>query len=163
MAKYLLLVRHAKAEDTHPSGDASRALTESGREAFKKHVKSLTHLCRLKSIHSSSLVRAVQTAELLAEGFHVGRVEISPELRPTASIHKLMELALAAGPGSALVGHNPSLPRLAAKLLGLPELRFSFKKGGALALEKHGDGYQFAWFHAPGRDVVYDLKDVAKK
>ncbi len=72
----LLLVRHAVAEDAHPLGDEARALTAEGRAAFRAHARKLARLTPMTGIVTSPLVRAVQTAELLAEAFGLGSVRI---------------------------------------------------------------------------------------
>lgn len=159
MAPLLLLVRHAKAEKTHPAGDAARPLSGDGRHAFRKHVRELAHLCRLKGIVTSPLVRAVQTAELLATGFDLEDVKVSKLLAPVGvrPADRIISVAQQFGAGHALIGHNPSLTLAAAKLLGLRELPFSFKKGAAMAFEVDGKGFSFAWYHSPGGDLVKHL------
>jgi phosphohistidine phosphatase len=149
----LLLVRHAIAEEAHRLGDEFRALTPEGRAAFRKHARKLAQLTPLMGILTSPLVRAVQTAEILAEAFGLSRVDVHPALIPGARAHRhIVKLAREAGPGWALVGHNPSLKR--AGELALDEaLPGKLRKGAVLAFHPAGKHFALSWFASPGRTV----------
>ncbi|NMO13324.1 histidine phosphatase [Pyxidicoccus fallax] len=151
----LLLVRHAVAEDSHVLGDEARALTSEGRAAFRHHARRLARLTPLTGIVTSPLVRAVQTAELLAEAFGLSSVEVHPALLPRKGAHKrILKLARQLGPGWALVGHNPSLERAGALALEGEELPDKLRKGMALALRPlSGGGYTLTWWASPGRPI----------
>ncbi len=154
----LLLVRHAVAEDEHPLGDEARALSPEGRAAFRLHARKLTRLTPLMGIITSPLVRSVQTAEILAEAVGLARVEVHPALLPLPRAHKhILALADELGPGWALVGHNPSLEKTAARALGLKHLPEKLRKGAALALFPESNHFRFGWLAAPGRAVVRRL------
>ena len=151
----LMLVRHATAEDAHPLGDEARALTVEGRAAFRTHARKLARLTPMAGIVTSPLVRAVQTAEILAEAFGLGRVEVHPALLPRHSAPKrILHLARELGAGWMLVGHNPSLTRAATLALDLDELPGKLRKGSALALHPEGKHFSLAWLSAPGRSLV---------
>ncbi len=151
----LLLVRHAVAEDAHPLGDEARALTPEGRAAFRTHARKLARLTPMAGIVTSPLVRAVQTAELLAEAFGLARVEVHPALLPRAHAPKrILQLARELGAGWMLVGHNPSLARAGALALDLDELPDKLRKGTALALHPEGKRFSLAWMAAPGRTLL---------
>ncbi|QDE69734.1 MULTISPECIES: SixA phosphatase family protein [Myxococcus] len=150
----LLFIRHAVAEDSHVLGDEARALTPEGRAAFRHHARKLARLTPLRGIITSPLVRAVQTAELLAEAFGVSGVEVHPALLPQRGAHKrIVDLGRERGAGWALVGHNPSLERAAIRALE-QELPDKLRKGAALALHplKNG-GFTLAWWATPGKPV----------
>ncbi|WP_257461280.1 SixA phosphatase family protein [Archangium lipolyticum] len=150
----LLLVRHAVAEDSHPLGDEARSLTAEGRATFRSHARKLARLTPMVGIITSPLVRAVQTAEILAEAFGLSRVEVHPALRPRAQAPKrILRLARELGAGWVLVGHNPSLARAGALALDMDELPDKLRKGAALAIHPEGKGkhFSFAWLAAPGR------------
>jgi phosphohistidine phosphatase len=73
----LYLVRHAIAADRGSEwpDDNKRPLTERGINRFKEAVKGLRHLdVQIDEIFTSPLVRARQTADLLAAG-----IEASPQ------------------------------------------------------------------------------------
>ena len=63
----IYLVRHGKAEDNHPLGDEARGLTAEGRREFRELMQEIAGKLDLRGIATSPLVRAVQTAELMAE------------------------------------------------------------------------------------------------
>ena len=147
----IFLVRHGRAEDTHPLGDEARALTVEGRREFRELAEDLGDRLGLKGIATSPLVRATQTAELLAAGTGVDRVESRGELASGVSPSALVRLARELGDGWALVGHNPGMAEALAQLLGLPEAP-RFRKGAIAALEGVAGGkWQLAWVVSPGR------------
>lgn len=151
----LLLVRHAVAEDENALGDEARALTAEGRATFRQHARKLRRLTPLTGIVTSPLVRAVQSAEILAEAFGLGIVEVHPALLPMPGAAKrILALAREVGPGWALVGHNPSLEKAGTKALGLDSFPGKLRKGAALALFPDGPRFTFGWLAAPGRTVV---------
>ncbi|CAM3938129.1 histidine phosphatase family protein [Corallococcus sp. ZKHCc1 1396] len=149
----LLLVRHAVAEDSHVLGDEARALTPKGRAAFRLHARKLARLTPLMGILTSPLVRAVQTAELLAEALCLSHVEVHPALVPMkGAARHVLKLAREVGPGWALVGHNPSLERAAALALG-QDLPDTLRKGCAVALRPQGRDFSLQWLASPGRPL----------
>ncbi|RJS15207.1 histidine phosphatase [Corallococcus sp. H22C18031201] len=150
----LLIVRHAVAEDSNSLGDEARALTSEGRIAFRQHARKLARRVPLRGILTSPLVRAVQTAELLADAFGLSEVEVAPALMPLGGAHKrIIKLARERGPGWALVGHNPSLERAVALALGhsLPD---KLRKGAAVALIPNDQGFTLGWVASPGRALL---------
>ncbi|MCE9672911.1 histidine phosphatase family protein [Myxococcus stipitatus] len=154
----LLLVRHAVAEDTHALGDEARALTPEGRALFRQHARKLARLTPLVGVFTSPLVRAVQTAELLAECFGLSQVEVHPALVPRKGAHKhILQLARESGPGFALVGHNPSLEKALALALeagGGEAAPDKLRKGTVAALQPSGKkGFRLDWWATPGRPV----------
>lgn len=137
----IIIIRHGEAVEAAPGlGDPGRWLTEKGRRTTRKVGKWLDKrkARRPARIWTSNLVRAVQTAEIIARevGFK-GEIPAIPELLPGADPNALLRLVNTYdGPGPlALVGHEPSLSLLAKLLLGndivLPEL----KKSGLFCIE----------------------------
>jgi len=138
----LYLVRHAEAiERSGTTPDASRHLTTKGRLAFRKIARRVRKAGITPAvIFTSPLLRAVQTAEILAERLkHEGQVVVARELSPGFDLQDLHSLLKRAGsPGeAAFVGHEPDLGLLAAALLAIPE-SFRLRKGAVLALEADG-------------------------
>jgi phosphohistidine phosphatase len=163
MAKHethVLLVRHGKAQDSHPSGDGARALTEEGREEFRAHAEKIAAHVALRGILSSPLVRAVQTAEILAEACGVAKIEIRDELdADRASARSIEALCRAVGPGWALVGHNPSMAEALAHLIGHARGAPQFRKGAVAALEMASAlPWTLAWMAAPGRKMKQGIE-----
>jgi phosphohistidine phosphatase len=153
----VLLVRHAKAEDNHPLGDRARALTAEGRQEFREHARRIAGRVRLARVITSPLVRAVQTAELLAAALGVDEIAVSRDLGTEADAERLVELAKKLGPGVALVGHNPTMAEALAKLVALPgEPRF--RKGATVALSPAADPWRVLWSASPGRPFSTSLE-----
>lgn len=121
----LLLWRHAEAEDGED--DLKRRLTERGeRQAKLMGAWIREHQPKDMRIIVSPSIRTQQTAEALKLPYETLR-----KIGPDACVS---ELIAAAGwpdaPGSVLViGHQPSLGRLASLLLAGQESDWSIKKG----------------------------------
>lgn len=151
----LMFVRHAAAEGDHPLGDEFRPLTMEGRATFRTHARKLARLTPMAGIVTSPLVRAIQTAEILAEAFGLNHVEVHSALEPRRNAHKrILHLARERGAGWMLVGHNPSIARASALALELDELPGKFRKGTVLALYPEGKRFSLAWMAAPGRYIL---------
>lgn len=122
----LILWRHAEAEDGSP--DLERALTERGRKQAARMADWLTpRLPPDIRILASPAERTRQTAQALGRDY-----EIEPALAPGATAAEV--LAAAGWPEAArpvlIVGHQPTLGRIAARLLAGAEGDVSVKKGG---------------------------------
>jgi phosphohistidine phosphatase len=118
----LYVMRHGPAEDESADGlDGSRALTVPGRERVRLVAKKLEAIGESpKAIVSSPLVRALQTAEIVHQTLSVeSAVEANGALAPRG--HAL-EMVLAAARANRkrmmVVGHEPDLSLLCARLLG---------------------------------------------
>jgi len=158
-ADLVYLIRHGKAEDQHPLGDGARALTAEGRREFRELAEILGDKpgLGLHTIATSPLVRAVQTAEILALACGVDEVPARPELHADhATGQSVAALARQLGPGSALVGHNPSLAEALQLMLGLPDTP-SFRKGAVAALLPSGPKWSLAWVVSPGKKKKAEL------
>lgn len=164
----LYLVRHAEAiEQSGTTPDASRCLTTKGRLAFRKIARRVRKAGIAPDvIFTSPLLRAVQTAEILAERLtHEGPVVVAKELSPGFDLQDLRSLLMSAGsPGeAAFVGHEPDLGLLAAALTAAPEA-FPLRKGAVLALEADGSvrkgSAKFLW-RMDGKGTVTRLADAA--
>ncbi len=121
----LILWRHAEAEDSFD--DHERKLTKLGeRQASRMAAWLLAHLPEDCVILASPAVRTRQTASALGRP-----VKIDPRLAPGRSPAEL--IAVAGWPertGTTLiVGHQPTLGRVAALLLAHADDHWSVKKG----------------------------------
>jgi phosphohistidine phosphatase len=120
----LYLVRHATAvEGGGSTPDALRPLTTKARKRFHKIARALTRRgAKLDTILTSPLVRAVQTAEILAGEVRYGELAVLAELAPGHTAEALLR-AVAARSGKrgslALVGHGPQLSSVVAALAHL--------------------------------------------
>jgi phosphohistidine phosphatase len=135
-------------------GDAARALTDEGREEMREHARKVATHVRLEGVLTSPAVRAVQTAEILAEACGVEVVKVRAELSiDRASTRSIEALCREVGPGWALVGHNPSMAEALAHLLGRDSAP-PFKKGAVVALKPGASlPWELVWVAAPGRKM----------
>lgn len=158
MAIELYLIRHGLAEergDKWPD-DSKRPLTEEGTARLRKVARGLTALgVDFDVVITSPLVRARQTAETIAAGLdtrpHIVNAEsLAPGGSYAAVLADLEKYAKRER--IALVGHEPGIGELAARLVGSRH-RFRFKKGGVCridvgSLPPSGPG-ELRWFAAP--------------
>ena len=139
----LYIVRHAIAAergDDWPDDD-KRPLTEKGISRFKDELCGLRWLdVGIDEIFSSPLVRAKQTADLLAAGSSTKpSVKLLAALAPGQSPDEVMaQLSRAAKRRRiALVGHEPGLGELTAHLIGAKR-PLEFRKGGVCRIDLQG-------------------------
>jgi phosphohistidine phosphatase len=154
----LFLVRHAIAEDRDPErwpDDAHRPLTEEGRELFRQAAGGLARIApSVDAVLASPFVRAWQTAEILAEAGWPAPEQCEALEAGRAIAGVLKVLRQRAGIASlALVGHEPDLSDLAARLLAGREdaLVIEMKKGGVASLMVQDDlsGASLRWLATP--------------
>jgi phosphohistidine phosphatase len=137
----LVLVRHAIAEDRQAGKrDAERRLTPEGASKLVRAAAGLKRLpVEPTRILTSPLVRAVETAALLAEVLAPGlNAEVCAALAPGHHPQAVLDALAAGATGTiVLVGHEPDLGELASWLLtgSAQAARMPFRKGGAVAIE----------------------------
>lgn len=154
----IYLVRHAIAAERGEDwpDDTKRPLTERGISRFKESVGGLKALDGvIDEIFTSPLVRAHQTADLLASGVQ-GRPTVkildalAPGHRPATVMAQLVKAAKRHR--IALVGHEPDLGELAAHLIGASR-PLPFKKGGICRIDVAGLSSKatgtLVWFVTP--------------
>lgn len=128
----LLLWRHAEAEDVSTTGkDADRALTKRGRKQAASMAKWLDeHLPEGTVVLCSPALRCRETVAALAALNQV-EVKVVDFLRVESNLQQIVD-ALADYEGVSailLVGHQPNLGLLIAKLLGMQQTAAVVKKG----------------------------------
>lgn len=136
----LYLVRHAIAEDRGEKwpDDSKRPLTSDGMSRMKKAARGLERLgVRIDLVLTSPLVRARQTAEILAAELDphppiVNVESLSPDGAPAAVAADLEKHARKNR--IALVGHEPAIGELAARLIGSRHA-IEFKKGAVCRID----------------------------
>lgn len=134
----IYLIRHAHAVDeARGLSDEYRYLSTKGRRVMREVGRALAQAgVELDAILTSPLVRAVQTAEILAErlGF-VGVVEALPALAPGVPPRIAAAELPARGTAVAVVGHEPGISALGALLAGRPSFP-PFKKAQVCLVER---------------------------
>ena len=153
----LLLIRHAAAVPKGTPGvpDAERALTPRGKAKFRVAARGLARLTRRPDVLlTSPLPRARLTAEIAARAFE----HVAPAIEPAlahSSVDGIVAVLKTHPPGAriALVGHEPLLAALLARLLGATKgERVAFEKGGAALVDLPNGpaaGGRLHWFLKP--------------
>lgn len=153
----LYLVRHAVAEERGEAwpDDTKRPLTAEGISRFRRAARGLaTFGMSVDVILTSPLTRARQTADILAAALDA-RIVTSDALAPGGSHQAILgdlERHSKKAARIALVGHEPDIGQLAARLCGWRH-PLVFKKGAVCridvdALPPGGPG-QIRWFAPP--------------
>lgn len=134
----LILWRHAEAEDAAPGqDDLDRQLTARGRKQAKRMAlwldQVLPESCK---ILVSPAKRTVQTAQALNRKYR-----LSPEIAPDAGWEALLQASHWPESKSPvmLVGHQPDLGNLVARLLGVEAGSLSVRKGSVWWLSTRED------------------------
>jgi len=136
-------MRHGPAEDEAADGlDTSRALTLPGRDRVRtvaKHLALIDEAPRL--VVSSPLVRALQTAEIVATTIGVqAPVEANRTLAPRGHAHDFVrECAAQNKKRMMVVGHEPDLSLLVAQLIDQP-LPYGFMKAMVVSVRVPNEG-----------------------
>jgi phosphohistidine phosphatase len=154
----LYLVRHGEAAERGAEfpDDSKRPLTSQGISRLRKEAKALASLgVDFDQIISSPLVRTKQTADILAQAMPsrpsvVTSDSMAPAGTPTAVFQELAKHMRKAR--IALVGHEPNMGELAARLIGA-RTPIEFKKGAICRIDfevfpPKGHG-QLRWFVTP--------------
>lgn len=154
----LYLVRHGLAEDRGDAwpDDTKRPLTEQGITRMRKSARGLVSLgVTFDAILVSPLIRARQTAEILAAAFDSRPPLVTVDALAPGGTWQALSTELARHARRtrvALVGHEPGIGELAARLIGARR-PIEFKKGAICridvdALPPTGPG-ELRWFLTP--------------
>jgi phosphohistidine phosphatase len=140
----ITLIRHAEAGDDAPR-DEARSLTARGRQDARRMGRGLARRdVTFSLIVTSPLVRAVQTAEIVAaEVGYRGRILATDALVPEGPVSQVVSFlaSVARDPESvdsvALVAHEPILSAVVARLTQGPR-HAPLKKAEALRIKMEG-------------------------
>lgn len=140
----LLVIRHGSAEDAEEfaaagEDDLRRPLTKAGKRKMKEVAAGLLEIVEtLDVIGASPLVRAQQTAEIVAKAYDDMTVDTVEALSPGSDPSDLVDWLgkHASVEVVAVVGHEPHLGMLVTWLMTeARESRVEMSKGGAALLE----------------------------
>lgn len=154
----LYMIRHGVAEargEAWPD-DAKRPLTAKGKSRLAKSMRGLACAgVQVDVVLTSPLVRARQTAEIVAAAFDPRpHIVVVDSLAPGGSYQAVLaDLEKQSRRTKiALVGHEPDLGELAARLAG-SRRAWEFKKGAACRIDIHslplGGPGSLRWFLTP--------------
>ncbi|MGU7779683.1 phosphohistidine phosphatase SixA [Burkholderia sp. PU8-34] len=128
----LILWRHAEAED-YAASDLARQLTVRGRKDAQAMAKWLRNRLETNSvILASPAARTVQTVEALTDQYRT-----VDALAPGADVDDVLTAAgwpEGIAPTVVIVGHQPTLGSVAARLIADIDDSWSVKKGGIVWL-----------------------------
>lgn len=137
----LFLLRHGIAEErSGAKSDDDRRLTAEGVDKMNRIVRALKQLeIEFDAILSSPLPRALETARIVASALGAGGgPEIEKCLMPGGDLQQLFEhirKRFKECRRILLVGHEPDLGQMAAKLISVDgSAAVRFKKGGVCKL-----------------------------
>ncbi len=152
----LYFLRHGIAADREDwqGSDFDRPLTGEGCERMEREAKAISEL-RIDPdvILTSPLVRAKQTAQILAKGLKLeNRLKEDERLSPGFDVQRLRSILRdrAGDESIVLVGHEPDLSETAGELTG--GARIAMKKGGLALVELDGGSSssgELAWLVPP--------------
>jgi len=140
----LLIIRHAIAEDKVEFArtgrdDTERPLTREGKKQMRHVVNGMRRVVRtIDVLASSPLVRAEQTAAIVAEEYDEISIDTVPELSPESDPAAFARWLRTQREAKvvAVVGHEPHLGMLTTWLMtGSRESHVTLEKGGACMLE----------------------------
>ena len=154
----LYLIRHAVAEERSEEwpDDTKRPLTDEGIARMRKNARGLVRLgVTLDVVLTSPLVRTRQTADILAAAFESRPPVVAFDALAPGASHDLVLADLekqSRRTRIALVGHEPGIGELAARLVG-SRRAFEFKKGAACRIDMEslapGGPGALRWFLTP--------------
>lgn len=130
----LYLVRHAEATPGTP--DELRPLTEAGRRAARELGRRLAGEGPLDAVVTSPLLRARETAAVIARVAGVGAPAVEEGLAPGATTQSVLAAVQGRGERVVAVAHQPDCARVAEALLGEKRL---FPPGGMAVIEIAAD------------------------
>lgn len=149
--KKILLVRHAIAADRDDwaGHDFDRPLTEKGIEKFSKSLDGIKQLCpKITAVYSSGLLRALQTAQLLADHYSlpvVKDIALNSGNLPR-DVAKFISSEMKKHEGVvAFVGHEPELCLVLSQMCSRSLEESFFKKGAMALIEMKGSEFHFEW------------------
>ncbi|MDJ0853554.1 MAG: histidine phosphatase family protein [Myxococcota bacterium] len=157
----LLVVRHAPVHSRESFGgeDELRPLTDAGRRRMRRCARGLRGLVpRIDRLAASPLLRARETADILAAAYPDLEVVTCPALAPGHPAEELTEWlrASSSAPVLAVVGHEPQTSELVSWFAAARKTPFArIGRGGAALLGFRGDvepgGASLRWLLRPSQ------------
>jgi phosphohistidine phosphatase len=148
----LFFFRHGDAEPPGATAtDAERQLTQTGRDDTRLVSATLQRVgVAFDQLFSSPLIRARQTSEILAAAFGL-QVQVVEDLNSGAELGGIQRL-LSQHPGqrTLLVGHEPDLSRMVARLIGGGRIRMGTSAVACVQMDRIEPGAaRLMWLVTP--------------
>lgn len=138
----LYLLRHAEASGARDAGvthDAERPLTDRGRDLTRRGAEGMKRIgLSFDSIFTSPFLRARQTGEIVASVLGLeDHLAVLEALASGAHWHEVRRALGGIEPGhsSLLVGHEPDLSGITARITGEGDSHIAFGTGTLAGLE----------------------------
>lgn len=144
MSADVYLVRHAEA--AAGGADADRRLTATGKASFAGLLEMVGPKLAVKRVLASPFRRARETAEILARTAGAAVEPCDDLASGHAGGRELLALAREAGPGAALVAHNPEVAEALAIAAGKS---VPVPPGTIAALDLSGPVPRLLWVRSP--------------
>jgi phosphohistidine phosphatase len=156
----LYFLRHAKAFPRGPKyrPDSKRPLTREGEKTMRQAAAGIRRLdLSFDLILASPYLRALHTAEILADAYDSKKLFVTPHLAADAEPREVVAEInenFGALENIVLVGHEPFLSGLISILLsGKPGMKIDFKKAALCKLSvedlRFGDCATLCWLLTP--------------
>lgn len=145
----LYLIQHGLALSKEE--DPERSLSAQGKAQTQRTAEYMkSRSINVDAIWHSTKLRAVQTAEIIAEALACGEIQARDDMNPLDTVEKLPEEILASNKDIIIIGHLPFLQKLATRLLtGSEESEIiAFKNSGVVSLN-YDEKWKIDWLVRP--------------
>jgi len=145
----LYLIQHglALAKEEAPE----RPLSTQGKAQTQRTAEYLkSRSIKVDAIWHSTKLRAVQTAEIIAEALACGKIQARDDMNPLDKVEKLPGEILASNKDIMIIGHLPFLQKMADRLLTGSEESgiIAFKNSGVVSLN-YDEKWKIDWLVSP--------------
>ena len=131
--------------------DPEKSLSPEGKEETQRTAEFLkTKNIKVDAVWHSPKLRAMQTAQIVANSIFCSEIKERNDLKPLDSAENFPEEIRFLDKNLMIVGHLPFLQKLASLLLSGSETNqfISFKNSGVVCLE-YTDTWKIAWIVTP--------------
>ena len=164
----VFLIQHGKTvpkavDDREPLSEQGKIDARTVADFF--HSRQIT----AGEIWCSVKPRAVETAQIIAEGIDMAHLKQRDGLNPLDPVKPIVTELEAMKHDIVIVGHLPFLERLMALLMCGDEKRpcAMFYPAGIVCLDRVQEGWNFSWFLTPAmlekHDIVEDINILSDK
>jgi len=146
----LYLIQHGLA--LAKEEDPERPLSSQGKAQTKRTTNYLkSRDIKVDAIWHSTKLRAVQTAEIIAESLVCGKIQAREDMNPLDGVEKFPGEILASNKDIMIIGHLPFLQKLADRLLtGLEKSEIiAFRNSGLVSLDYDDEKWKIDWLISP--------------